>query len=242
MSEKRRAFVEFILERERTGRNGKPYTSWNVKLQDADTGAVDDTWYQFGFDQPEHNGTKLDVGQYIQIEYDVHGDARRVVKGSLKISTAKSAADKPTNPDAKPEASKGGGSSGGGDKWGPKQSELFGTFGGNYTEDDIKRITFQSALDKAMRTVEVLNDLNGLKVSEAQGAAGVTKRYDQVLGIIDKLATKYYFDIATMRVIDDNEDEGTVSAKSDPLPDAEPSQDELLDDDGFPEDEPDDFE
>ena len=56
-----------------------------------------------------------------------------------------------------------------------------------------------------------LLDHKALKVSEAQGAAGVAKRYEQVIASVDKLATKYFYDLATGRQLETHEDEGTIT-------------------------------
>lgn len=248
MSSTVKAFVEYIHAKERnsTRPGGGTYTSYNAKLQDPDTGKVLEQWFQFGFNVPKNSqGRAMVVGDYIQVTAESHGDAQRVVDGSLKIHPNPPA--RPGNPD-KQEAAPAK-SSGGYKAPTKEKSELFGNIGGYFTEDDVARIARSTALSAATTTVEMLLKNNALKVSEAQGAAGVVKRYDQVVTAIDKLATKYFFDLATGRQLEAHEDEGTVAGaqtSAEPLPNAEPTGggEDFGDipEDDFPEDSGEGFE
>jgi len=233
-------------------KDGSSYRTYNAKIQDAETGDVDEQWYQLGYELPKYKGKELEKGDYIQVDWEQNRDARKVVKGSLKISGKPPA--KPDSPESeKPARNSGGGGNGGGSKrgWGStRQSEIFGEVGGQYSDDDLIRILRGQALELATKRISVLlTDFgNGpsLKISAAAGAAGSALRYDQVNAAVDKLATKIFNDLLTGRFLEQNEDEGEVKeVKEDPLPDAKPATQDLDFDDDLPplgDEDDDDFE
>lgn len=198
-------FVDKINEKNGQSARGA-WTAYSIKIQDATTGDVNPLWFQFGFEKPG-----FAEGDYIEFQAEPKNDkAAQFVAGSGK---------KPKNPPAKPaapEAAKKGG-------WGGKakvtKSELFGDIGGYNTEDDIRRISLSSARTAAVDVIIALLEHDALPMSGAKSKAGQSKRYAEVLAMIDKLTVRYFFDSASGRLLADIDDEGAVGREEQPLPD-----------------------
>jgi hypothetical protein len=198
-------FVEKINEKNGNSPRG-PWTAYSVKIQDATTGDVNPLWFQFGFEKPG-----FAEGDYIEFEAEPKNDkAAQFVAGSGK---------KPKNPPAKPAAPAKTGGGGGGFKAAKvTKSELFGDIGGYNTEDDIKRITLACSRTAAVDVIIALLEHDALPMSGAKSKAGQSKRYAEVLAMIDKLTVRYFFDNATGRLLNDIDDEGAVGREEQPLP------------------------
>ncbi len=216
-------FVAKIFERSGTS-NGRDWTAYSAKIQDAKTGDELPLYYQFGFDKPN-----LKEGDYVQFKAEPKDDKA----AQADPATVKHGKNPPARPETKKQESKGGGKKGGWGGGGAKvtKSELFGDIGGYNTEDDIRRMSLSNSRDAAVATVTALLEHDALPMSAAKNKGGQAKRYDEILSQIDKLTVKFFFDAATGRVLEHVSDEGTVdtSAKGE-LP-------EDSDDDGFEEPE-----
>ena len=214
------AFVQKVNSKSGTGRNGKPYTLYSMKLMDK-SGEELDGWFQCAFDKPTCN-----EGDYIQVEVKPNGSNFDADVSSIKISK---------NPPARPKPANESGSGGGGAK--VKSSDLFGEIGGYNTEDDIRRMSYSAARDAALKTAELLLEHGGLKLVAADTKAGAASRFDVITSAIDKLTVEYFFDAATGRKLDTVADAGVVNVEGDgPLPAQEDESDEFgepPEDDGF---------
>jgi hypothetical protein len=224
------AFVEKISSKSGTGRNGRPYTLYSMKLMN-DTGAALPGWYQCGFDAPP-----CKEGDYVKLDATPKGDNFEVVGGSVKVSK---------NPPAKPvsdyEKSRSGSKGGGSRK--STVSDVFGEIGGYNTEDDIARMTVNASRTQAIDAVAILVESKALALPAANSKAGAAARFDIITGAIDRLTETYFaataagLSITEGEVADDGDDDDF---------DAEASDDDGFDapdaaaDDGF-EDEGDDL-
>lgn len=79
-------------------------------------------------------------------------------------------------------------------------------------------IVYQSSRKDALSLVEVLISQGALPISSAKTAAGTAKRYDEIRALVDKLTVQYYFDVQTLRVLEQVEDAGEIEDDSGSLP------------------------
>lgn len=185
-----------------------PWTAYSAKIMDKDGNELP-KWFQFGFDAPSFK-----EGDYIRFKAE-DKDANAMTADPNSVQVAK-------NPPARPaQQSGGGGRRGGG---GPKvtESELFGQIGGYNTEDDIRRISMTAAQERATGLLAVLAANDGLPMVKSKGAANVTKRYEALLAIHDKLTVKLFHDAVSGRLLESVSDEGEINLAGDgALPDAD---------------------
>lgn len=69
-------------------------------------------------------------------------------------------------------------------------------------------IHYQSSRKDAIEVLRLLIDKDALPVSGAKTAAGVAKRYEEIMALVDKLTVRYFKDVETFRVLDSVIDEG----------------------------------
>lgn len=209
MSEQIEGYVTKILEKSGTGRNGKPYTLYSIRIQKAD-GELDPKYYNFGFDKPPF---KCDEntdgnGDYVKFEAKAKSDiASDVLKGTGKVVKNAPARDKKARADKATKAAK------------TTKSELFGEIGGYNTESDVARMTYANARTAAIEAVDVLLKHDALVYTKATAKANQAKRYQEVVDAIDKLTVKYFYDSASQRVLENVADDVIKEMKAAPLPD-----------------------
>jgi hypothetical protein len=209
------AFVEKLNSKTGQGARG-PWTAYSMKVQTED-GTVLPDWYQLGFTSPA-----FEEGSFIKFDWTLDGKYRKVDQSTVKVSKAKTAADKPTSEYA---AKSGGGSGGGGYAAAKvKTSELFGEIGGYNTEDDIRRMSWGNCRDAAISLVGILLANDALPMSVADSKAGKTKRFEEIEAYVAKKTVELYFDAATGRVIDQVGDAGVVE---DSIPEGVPGQEDF---------------
>lgn len=198
MTETVKGFVDQIKVVTNTSKKtGKPFTLYNVILQDAKTGDLSPS-YGFGFDAPafkEGDYVKFDVAPGRNPKYLDY------VKGTHAISK---------NPPAKPAA--------------PKPAEKAASGGYNSPERQ-RSITYQSSRKDAIELVRILTEAKALPTSVAEGKAGVTKRFDDIQDAVDKFTVKFFHDVETLRLLETVVDAGEpVKAEEAPLPDADEAE------------------
>lgn len=210
------AFVQKINSKSGTGRNGKPYTLWSMKLSDKEGNELPG-WYNCGFNAPN-----CKEGDYIKLEATPKGQNFDVNIASIQTSK---------NPPARAKSAAPAANSGGA-RATTKTSELFGDIGGYNTEDDIRRMSYSAARSDAIKVVGLLLENKGLPMSSATGKAGTAARYDEIISMVDKLTVAMFYDAATGRKLETVQDVGITEVEGDgDLPDTEPEDD--FDDDGF---------
>lgn len=208
-------FVQKINTKSGTGRNGKPYTLYSMKLADKDGNELAG-WYQCGFESPP-----CKEGDYVKLEATPKGNNHDVVKGSIKVSK---------NPPARAKSASAPRSGGGG-----------GTGGGGWSPAKDAKITFMSARNAAIETVKILLAEGGLKLRKGDTKAIASANFDLIMESIDKVTVEYFRDVIAeghedeLRKLGTVADAGTVTAEADdPVPEDEEVEDEFeADDDGF---------
>lgn len=220
------AFVERISEKSGTGRTGKPYTLYSMKLLSKD-GEFLPGYYQCGFDKPP-----CKEGDYIKLE------ATKNDRGNfdVNVKSIKTSKNPPKKPDAPERKSSGGSKSSGGFQKDPATQ---------------KNIHYQNSRSAAIDAVALLLEHGGLKLIKADTKAGSASRFDTITQAIDKMTVKYFNDLESFRLFETVSDVGVADTSGDgELPDTEEESfdeddrwgdmdDEIEDD--F-EDEDDDFE
>ncbi len=210
-------FVEKIGEKHGTGRNGKPYTMYSMKLQEAD-GSVLDTWFKLGFNRP----TKFKEGDHIKFEATFNEKYNNWDVDQQNVKVNKNPPKKPQSEFEKSQAAKGGAK--------VTESELFGEIGGYNTEDDVARMTWASARTAAISAAELLIVGNGLKLPKTKPA----DCFDVITATIDKLTVEYFNDsmgsLRKLETVDDGA-EADYAAEEVPEPEVEEPVDEFDDGD-----------
>lgn len=79
---------------------------------------------------------------------------------------------------------------------------------GSGSDSRQSSIHYQSSRKDAIEVVQLLLSKDALPISAATSKAGVAKRYEEIMAIIDKLTVRYYQDVETLRVLEDVTDEG----------------------------------
>jgi len=211
MSENKEGFVARIFTNEGTNARGAWYAK-SFKIADAN-GNEDPFFFQMGFNV----SCPFTEGDYIKFQANPKdAKAMTMVEGTGTIVPAGNAPQQVQQPKKK---------SGGGNSYKPaadrvKQSELFGAIGGFNTEDDISRMSWSAARTHALAAVSMLLEHGGVPIAKATGAAGVSKRFDEITSAIDKLTVEYYYDSATRRKLKTVADSGKVVTTPDKaLPD-----------------------
>ncbi len=218
-------FVEKLNIKRGDGQYG-PWAAYSAKIQAAD-GTTLAPWFQFGFNKPpieEGDWVKFEDEAAVLKDGTVSTSARSVVKGS---------ASKPKNAPARPAATSSpiqALSQSTPYRSKSKTSELFGEIGGYYTESDIGRITWAGARKDAVQIVTLLLQEDALKLTKGTTPSHRSKRYEELLGFVDKVNVKLFFDNANLRLLDTVDDEGAVEASVEPLP--ENDEEEVSDGNG----------
>lgn len=190
MSNNRTGYVHFINKKEGRGKRG-PYTLYSMLMADMGTMKVrENEWISLGFKEPPF--TK---GDCIKIEVKEENGRVDYIDGTVKYNKKA--------PEYKPEQT----NSTGGSKKAPTISELFGEIGGFHTEDDIKRISMNSAQADAINLLATLTANDALPITKAKSKDGVAKRYEEVMAILDKLTVRLFYDRATCRLLETVQDE-----------------------------------
>lgn len=71
-------------------------------------------------------------------------------------------------------------------------------------------IVYQSSRKDAIAVLGLLIEQNALPISGAKTAAGVAKRFDEIKALVDKLTVEFYYDVQSLRVLEEVEDAGSV--------------------------------
>jgi hypothetical protein len=89
-------------------------------------------------------------------------------------------------------------------------------------------IHYQSSRKDAIEVLRLLTDVDALPISGAKTAAGVAKRYEEVMALVDKLTVRFYNDVETKRILETVIDEGAADGETeaddeeiDPTPEAD---------------------
>lgn len=76
-------------------------------------------------------------------------------------------------------------------------------------------IVYQSSRKDALQLVALLLEHKALPISESAAKAGVAKRFEEIKAFVDKLTVEYYFDVGSLRVIQEVVDAGATAQDSD---------------------------
>lgn len=213
MSNTAEGYVVKIFTKTGNSARGK-WVADSFKIQD-DSGNEDPFFYRLGFrdkgnlDQPP----SIQEGQYIKFSWTDNDDkSRDFVKGSGKIVSGKEAAP------AAPQRTGGG------------------TAPSSNTQQNIH---YQNSRGHAVELVGLLLENDALPKTGAKTAAGVAKRYDEIVEAVDKLTVKFFNDLETFRLFDTVADSGVVDTSADgALPDDELETDSPESEDDFDDDIP----
>jgi hypothetical protein len=216
MSNTAEGYVVRIFTKTGNSARGK-WVADSFKIQD-DSGNEDPFFYRLGFrdkgslDKPP----AIQEGQYIRFSWTDNDDkSRDFVQGSGKIVAGKEAA-----PSQSPATSTQGAASGAGK---PTQ----------------QNIHYQNSRGHAVELVGLLLENDALPKTGAKTAAGVAKRYDEIVEAVDKLTVKFFNDLETFRLFDTVADSGEVDTSADgALPDDELETDSPETEDDFDDDIP----
>ena len=184
-------FVKSISSKQGVGKNGKPYTIYNVVLVKKDDNS--ELRVGWGFDAPGFN-----EGQWIKADVVQNGQYFNYNKGS-PVKVQDGPAPKVTT--SAPVASGGGG-------------------GGGYNDPARQAsIIYQSSRKDAIEFVKILAQADALPISAAKSKSAEAKRFDQLKDIVDKLTVQFVRDVETLRLMESVEDAGSVvAAEEQPLP------------------------
>lgn len=202
-------FVKKLNTKSGTGRNGKPYTLYSMKLADKDGNELPG-WFQCGFEKPP-----CKEGDYIKLSANPNGNNFDVVKGSIQVSKNSPAA--PAS--VAPSAPQSGGAGGGG------QTQ--------------KNIHYQNSRTAAIELVGLLIENDAIALPAAKNKASASSRFDIITAAVDKLTVRFFNDLESFRLFDTVADAGEAAAEvEEELPDADEFDDEIPfgneeDDDGF---------
>jgi len=83
-------------------------------------------------------------------------------------------------------------------------------------------IIYQNSRTAAVHLVETLLAADALPISAAKNKGGQAKRFEEILEVVNKLTVEFFFDVETLRKLEQIEDSGDVEAADpDPLPENE---------------------
>lgn len=209
-------YVSKIGTRNGTGRNGKPYTAYNVQLTDADGNIRYVGW---GFNSPTFG-----EGTWIKTTVEQNGDYLNYKGAPVETKQAGAPATAPTTQTGSGQQS--GAQSRNGYWEAREQRDI---------EITQPRIQYQAARRDAVQLVTAMLAANALPISAAQGKTGESKRYEQILEFVDKIAVQFHYDTETLRVLDRVADAGDVEVPvRGELPDESiPDQGEFSNEDPF---------
>lgn len=190
---KYQGFVVTIFGRDLPSKfKGKKNTAYSFKLE-GDDGA-ESPWINFGFDEPP-----FAQGDYIEVEAEENEKGYiNYVKGSgkqIKNPPARAAAKPAGRASRSPGAGAGSGTASSAVAAPVSGEAVSGTSGAG--TDRQTQIVLQHSQEMAISAVNVLLTHDGLPMSKAQTAAGIAKRYDEIIAMFDKLTRKFYDDVVT---------------------------------------------
>ena len=137
-----------------------------------------DDWISFGFDKP--NAVE---GDYVKVTTEADNKGYQKVTSLEKLKNA-------------PAKSGKGAASG-------KNSDVAAPSGAKE-----RSIHYQSARKDAIEVLRTLMQVDALPLSSAKTKAGETKRYEEIMALVDKLTVRYFHDTETQRILDTVADEG----------------------------------
>lgn len=181
------------------GRNNKPYTVYNVHCVTKTGESVRLGW---GFDAPSFK-----EGQWFQtqVETNARGYQEKVKGAPVQ------AKDGPAP--ASTGASQGTGASG-----------SSSAPASNARQDSIH---YQNSRTAAIQLTGLLLEANALPISTAKDKGGITKRFDQLQAVVEKLTVQLYHDVDTLRLLEKHADAGEVEVpKAQELPEPAPEDEE----------------
>lgn len=213
MSNTAEGYVVKIFTKTGNSARGK-WVADSFKIQD-DAGNEDPFFYRLGFRDKGSLDTPpaIQEGQYIKFSWTDNDDkSRDFVKGSGKIVSGKEGAP------AAPQRTGGGTAP---------------------TSNTQQNIHYQNSRGHAVELVGLLLENDALPKTGAKTAAGVAKRYDEIVEAVDKLTVKFFNDLETFRLFDTVADSGVVDTSADgALPDDELEADSPETEDDFDDDIP----
>lgn len=194
MSNTAEGYVVKIFTKTGNSARGK-WVADSFKIQD-EAGNEDPFFYRLGFRDKGALDTPpaIQEGQYIRFSWTANDDkSRDFVQGSGKIVSGKQAA--PAAPSAPQDVR---------------------------TSNTQQNIHYQNSRGHAVELVGLLLENDALPKTGAKTAAGVAKRYDEIVEAVDKLTVKFFNDLETFRLFDTVADSGVVDTSADgALPDDE---------------------
>jgi hypothetical protein len=154
-------------------------------------GQIQGTWYSFGFDKPP-----VAKGDYVRAEIgDVNGYQQILRSERIDPPTAQPPIKTMTGIGAPTPAAPATG-----------------------FRDRNDSIVYQSSRKDAIALVELLIAQNALPVSEAKTKAGVSKRFEEIMALVDKITVQYYYDVNTLRNLERVQDAGAEGPAPQSLP------------------------
>lgn len=207
MSQEYKGFVAKIGEKQGKGKNGRPWTVYSCRVEQADGTEYPD-WFSLGFEAP-----KFKQGDYVKFT------AAKNERGYLAVDEGSVQVAK--NPPARAGKRDEGAKVGGGSSHGNSD------FNRQTNPEDAKRMSWANARGHAVELLGLMSELDALTLSSGTGAAAKVKRHEEVLAIVDKLTVKFYNDSITLRLL-----ETVADTAVDTKPDGElPSKDDEKGDD-----------
>lgn len=208
-------FVATIFARDLPSKfKGKKSTAYSFKLEN-DNG-TDGPWINFGFEEPP-----FQQGDYIEVEAEENENGYLTyVKGSgkqIKNPPARAAAKPAGRANGSQNAGKGSSEVSAGTAATATGSSVSGQDSAGV--DRQTQIVLQHSQEMAIAAVSVLLTHDGLPMSKAQTAAGIAKRYEEVMAMIDKLTRKFYDDVVTGQLLKVVAPEIISTEPDAPLPD-----------------------
>ena len=225
-------FTGFVLKKNSksgTGKGGKPWTAWSIRLEDKDGNEIP-KWFRFGFKNPQ-----LKEGDYVRFSCSEVNDQFATVDGDT-LQVSKNPPDRAKKDQGGQPSAGGSGSTGGGS-------------GYNSQEQRADR-AWHASRGNAIDLVNVMLAHDGLPVSAASSKAGKAKRYEEIMEFVDKITTKFFRDefpdyVGEFRVLERVADEGVsqppktgdLPADADDTDGVEFAEEGGADEDGFPADD-----
>jgi hypothetical protein len=208
MSQEFRGFVVKINTKNGTGKTGKPWTLYSIKLESEDGTELKD-WLSIGFDRP-----KFKEGDYVKLTAAPNKNGyMQVDANSVLVSK-----NPPARGGSKGEVSGASASTGSSSR-------------GNYSKGGVD---WNSAVARSIELVDLLIKHDALNLSAAKGASGIEKRRTEIEAIVDKYTVKLYNDVMSLRLLETVQDPGVPDTAADgPLPAADDVSPEKEDDSDF---------
>ncbi len=164
-------FVKKINTKNGTGKGGKAWTAYSFRVAGED-GQEIDKWFSGGFKRPEtSDGTPVAEGDFIRFE------AKDDQYNSVDPSSYKRSKNPPAN----------GGGAGSSAAGAPVSSG-----GGPNTQTSIH---YQNSRTAAIALVDALLTHDSLPVTAGKNKGDKAKRYEQVLGFVDKITVQFFNDL-----------------------------------------------